>query len=99
MLSGSENGFVYVWDMVEGGLVAMLKHDEGATEALPSTLAVHSLAAHPSKVALLTAAKTREEAWAIQHAFYFMKMQNLKFIQRLVHQTSRTLYFEVWNWK
>ena len=61
MLSGSENGFVYVWDMVEGGMVAKLNHDEGATEALPSTLAVHSLAAHPSKVALLTAAKTREE--------------------------------------
>ena len=66
VLSGSENGFVYAWDMVEGTMVAKLNHDEEETESLsgmPSTLTVHSLSSHPSIIALLTAAKTKVFIW------------------------------------
>ena len=62
VLSGSENGSVYAWDMVEGTMAAKLNHDEDTPED-KSTLTVHSLSSHPSKTALLTAAKTRVFMW------------------------------------
>ena len=49
VMSGSENGQVYVWDLVEGGCVDKLDHGGGQT--------VHSLAAHPTRCQLLTAAR------------------------------------------
>ena len=61
VLSGSENGAAYAWDMVEGTMAAKLNHDEEGIEN--STLTVHSLSSHPSKTALLTAAKTRVFMW------------------------------------
>ena len=47
-------------------MVAMMNHDEEKAESLTgkeSTLTVHSLSSHPSKIALLTAAKTKVFIW------------------------------------
>ena len=56
VLSGSENGMVYIWDLVEGGLVAKLDHGPGSG-------AIHSLAQHPSRAQLLTAHKGMVTVW------------------------------------
>jgi mitogen-activated protein kinase organizer 1 len=70
VLSGSENGFVYVWDLVEGNMVNMLRHSEETEEeeaqpsvALPSSMTVHSLSFHPKKNHLLTAARGKVYMW------------------------------------
>ena len=69
VLSGSENGCVYCWDLVEGALLAKLDHSKqeqgggGAGELLPSALTVHSLAFHPEKSELLTAARGSVHIW------------------------------------
>jgi len=56
VLSGSENGMVYVWDLVEGGLVAKLDHGPGSGT-------IHSLAQHPSRPQLLTAHRGMVSVW------------------------------------
>jgi len=56
VLSGSENGQVYCWQLVEGGLVAKLDHGAGAGT-------VHSLAPHPSQAQLVTAHLGRIVVW------------------------------------
>jgi len=56
VLSGSENGMVYIWDLVEGGLIAKLDHGPGSG-------AIHSLAQHPSRAQLLTAHKGMTTVW------------------------------------
>ena len=48
VLSGSEDGAVHCWDLVSGKLTAKLAH--------PRAAVVHSLAFHPSRAALVTAA-------------------------------------------
>jgi len=58
VLSGSENGQVYIWDLVEGGCIAKLDHGGGQT--------VHSLAAHPAKCQLLTASRGHVYVWQDQ---------------------------------
>ena len=65
VLSGSENGFVYVWDLVEGGgPLNMLNHtDMPDGSSIPSTLTVHSLSFHPKKCELITAAKAKVYVW------------------------------------
>ncbi len=75
VLSGSENGSVYVWDLVEGSLLAKLDHTAGgrgaredlegggAGEMLPSSLTVHSLSFHPERSELLTAARGSVYVW------------------------------------
>ena len=55
VLSGSENGQVYCWSLVEGGLVAKLDHGPATT--------VHSLAQHPAKAQLVTAAAGNIAVW------------------------------------
>ena len=54
VLSGSENGQVYCWSLVEGGLVAKLDHGPGT---------VHSLAQHPAKAQLVTAMAGSMAVW------------------------------------
>lgn len=57
--SGSEDGVVYMWSLVEGRLVARLQH--AATHRV-----VHSLSAHPSKPWLMTAAQNNVFLWKEQ---------------------------------
>ena len=64
VLSGSENGFVYAWDLVDGEVVNMLNHSEAPDgSGLPSSLTVHSLSFHPSRCELLTAARAKVYVW------------------------------------
>jgi len=56
ILSGSENGMVYIWDLVEETLVAKLDHGPGSGT-------IHSLAQHPSKPQLLTAHRGLVTVW------------------------------------
>jgi len=55
VLSGSENGQIYVWDLVEGGCVAKLDHGQVGP--------VHSLSPHPDKPQLLTVARGSVAVW------------------------------------
>ena len=55
VISGSENGQVYCWSLVEGGLVAKLDHGPGST--------VHSLTHHPARAQLVTAAAGNIAVW------------------------------------
>ncbi|VDM59473.1 unnamed protein product [Angiostrongylus costaricensis] len=52
--SGSEDGFVYIWSLLDSNVVAKLEH--------PSKI-VHSLSAHPKKKHLLTAAGQLVYLW------------------------------------
>ncbi|XP_013396649.1 WD repeat domain-containing protein 83 [Lingula anatina] len=54
ILSGSEDGKVYVWDLVEGKLLKTLDH---------GTKTVHSLSYHPSESCLLTAMEGKVYVW------------------------------------
>lgn len=70
VLSGSENGFVFAWDLVEGTLVEKLDHSEAKKEEEGggflggvSALTVHSLSFHPKKAELLTAARGKVYIW------------------------------------
>lgn len=55
VISGSEDGTVYIWSLVEGKLVARLEH--------VGLKVVHSLTPHPSKPWLLTAAQNSVYVW------------------------------------
>lgn len=55
ILSGSEDGSVYCWDLVEGKLLMKLEHKGHRV--------VHSLAFHPSEIAMLTAAEGSVYYW------------------------------------
>ena len=61
VLSGSENGFVYVWDMVDGKLVKKLDH--ALDGAISSGITIHSLAFHPKSAELLTAVRGKVYIW------------------------------------
>ena len=61
VLSGSENGFVYVWDMVDGKLVKKLNH--ALDGAISSGITIHSLAFHPKSAELLTAVQGKVYIW------------------------------------
>jgi mitogen-activated protein kinase organizer 1 len=57
-LAGSEDGFVYIWDLVDAKLVGKLDHN---LENVP----VHSLSFHPDQSRLCTAAKDFIYLWGI----------------------------------
>lgn len=56
VLSGSENGCVCVWDMLQGSLLLKLDHGQGAGT-------VHSLAQHPTRARLLSASRGTVFVW------------------------------------
>ncbi|KAL5022334.1 hypothetical protein ScPMuIL_001489 [Solemya velum] len=60
ILSGSEDGCVYIWDLVESKLVRTLEHKDQPV--------VHSLSFHPEEVCLLTAARDTMYVWKSQFA-------------------------------
>ena len=58
VLSGSEDGFVYAWNLTEGSLVDKFSHIQHRV--------VHSIASHPSKVEFLAAAEGTLYLWQQQ---------------------------------
>ncbi|XP_052242554.1 WD repeat domain-containing protein 83-like [Dreissena polymorpha] len=60
ILSGSENGSVYIWDLIEGKVVHHLPHE--------GQKVVHSLTFHPSENCLITAAGDTMYVWKSRHA-------------------------------
>jgi len=56
VVSGSEDGAVYIWDMVESKLLRKLQHPMGVKY-------VHSISTHPSSQAILTAAQQQVYVW------------------------------------
>lgn len=84
VLSGSENGTVYAWDLVEGKLLEKLDHtvvkeETEAEDVAPamqamiaannSKLTVHSLSFHPKRCEMITAAKNKIYFWTGEEEF------------------------------
>ena len=77
VLSGSDDGSVCAWDLVDGKLLARLDHtkakeEEGDKEekstfleslASATASAVHSLSFHPERCELMTAARGSVHVW------------------------------------
>jgi len=61
LISGSEDGHVYIWDVVGTKILAKLPH--------PGTKYVHSVATHPSRNALLSVAGERVFVWTSDEEF------------------------------
>uniref|UniRef100_A0A914X4Z1 WD repeat domain-containing protein 83 n=1 Tax=Plectus sambesii TaxID=2011161 RepID=A0A914X4Z1_9BILA len=55
VVSGSEDGSVYIWDLVESKLLVKLEH--------PGSQVVHSLSPHPTQQILMTASGSNVYAW------------------------------------
>lgn len=55
VVSGSEDGAVYIWDMVESKLLRKLQHS--------GVRHVHSVSTHPSSQAILSAAQQKVFVW------------------------------------
>nr|XP_042910363.1 WD repeat domain-containing protein 83-like isoform X2 [Parasteatoda tepidariorum] len=55
VVSGSEDGCVYMWDLIEGSIKETLKHERHKV--------VHSISFHPSKPIMLTAAEADAYLW------------------------------------
>jgi mitogen-activated protein kinase organizer 1 len=55
VISGSEDGYIYFWDLVEAKIKFRLKHDLGTT--------VHSLSYHPGENMLLSAQENNVYFW------------------------------------
>lgn len=55
VISGSEDGTVYIWSLVEGQLIARLEH--------VGSKVVHSVSPHPSQAWILTAAQNSIYLW------------------------------------
>lgn len=55
ILSGSEDGFVFIWDLVSGKVVGKLEHESGSV--------LHSISYHPSQCCLITACGTTLHVW------------------------------------
>lgn len=60
ILSGSEDGLVYIWDLIDSKLVHKLPH--------PGQKVVHSISYHPSETCLITAAGDTMYVWKSTHA-------------------------------
>ncbi|XP_046578150.1 WD repeat domain-containing protein 83-like [Haliotis rubra] len=60
IVSGSEDGFVYIWDLIDAKLLQKLDHS--------TTRAVHSLSFHPSEACLLTASADKLYVWKDRYA-------------------------------
>ncbi|XP_041358017.1 WD repeat domain-containing protein 83-like [Gigantopelta aegis] len=60
IVSGSEDGFVYIWDLVEGKLATKLDHK--------TTRATHTLSFHSSETCLLTASADKMFVWKSKHS-------------------------------
>ncbi|KAK6042494.1 WD domain, G-beta repeat protein [Cooperia oncophora] len=58
VVSGSEDGFVYIWSLLDSAVIAKLEH--------PSKV-VHSLSTHPKKQHLLTAAGQMVYLWVTKN--------------------------------
>jgi len=56
VISGSEDGKVYLWDLVTGEVVGALEHGQGSGT-------VHSLATHPSKSMLVSGQRGSVTVW------------------------------------
>lgn len=56
IVSGSEDGCIYIWDLIEGSVKEKLHHD--------GKKVVHSISFHPSKPTLLTAAEGTVYLWS-----------------------------------
>ncbi|XP_029653442.1 WD repeat domain-containing protein 83 [Octopus sinensis] len=59
ILSGSEDGIVYIWDLISAETKAKLEH--------PDQRPVHSLSHHPSDAVLLTASGSKMYMWASRY--------------------------------
>lgn len=55
VLAGSEDGYVYVWDLVEAKIIHKIKHENQRV--------VHSLSFHPTESCLLTACGNKVFMW------------------------------------
>ncbi|KAK2156527.1 hypothetical protein LSH36_211g03008 [Paralvinella palmiformis] len=55
ILSGSEDGFVYIWDLIDGKILGKLLHKSDGV--------VHSLSYHPTKCCLVTACENKVYIW------------------------------------
>ncbi|CAK9303080.1 unnamed protein product [Gordionus sp. m RMFG-2023] len=62
--SGSQEGYVYCWDLLESTLKAKLDH--GATDNFKANKVVASLSAHPTKNHLLTASSNSIYLWTTE---------------------------------
>ncbi|KAK3091435.1 hypothetical protein FSP39_019863 [Pinctada imbricata] len=58
VISGSENGQVYIWDLLEAKVVEKLQHNK--------MRAVHSLSYHPEDTCLLTACEDKIYMWCAE---------------------------------
>jgi mitogen-activated protein kinase organizer 1 len=59
ILSGSEDGLVYVWDLVDGKVVSKLTHEAGHV--------VHSLSYHPTEQCLISACQSKLYVWKTKY--------------------------------
>lgn len=60
VISGSEDGLVYYWDLVEAKIVHKLNHG--------TTRAIHSISHHPEQTCLLTASGDKIFVWKDKYA-------------------------------
>ncbi|ESN91953.1 hypothetical protein HELRODRAFT_90106 [Helobdella robusta] len=61
VLTGSEDGLIYIWDLIKTDVIGRLDHGKGKT-------LVHSLSYHPTKPILLTACGSDIFLWKTRHA-------------------------------
>lgn len=57
VLSGSIDGDIWCWDLVQGTVTARLTHDKGHI--------VHSLSSHPSQLFLVSASRGSVKLWGM----------------------------------
>ncbi|KAI0208081.1 WD repeat domain-containing protein 83 [Lamellibrachia satsuma] len=63
IFSGSEDGFIYIWNLIDGKIVTKLRHDTTKAQGV-----VHSLSHHPTDPCLLTACENKIFLWKSQSA-------------------------------
>ena len=55
VISGSDDGFIYVWDLIDGKIKHKLAVSSATAAAGAAATAVHTVATHPEKDFLITA--------------------------------------------
>lgn len=66
-MSGSEDGQVYIWDVIDAKVVAKLDHrniSQAGKYVSPAKF-IHSISAHPTAQNLITAARERVYLWQL----------------------------------
>jgi mitogen-activated protein kinase organizer 1 len=58
VLSGSEDGSIYIWDLVKASKIKSLKPPDGSSDI------VHSVVYHPSQEQLASASKSKIFVWS-----------------------------------